>query len=323
MANDREYGYNTILNVKKEAAYAGGGSGNFVTVPFDSCGLRAARNNISHRRAGAGREQQEIFQDAISCAGPVIVPVDPRYFGYWLTLLLGDPTTADDEGVYTHTFKSGGASLPSWEVEKGFPSVPKYEPFVGIKASSMEITVPRAGPAQATFNLIGSDMTPATSSGAGTPTTQTLARFSNLQAKVQKGGSDLANLNPGSRFVFDNGLVLGETLNQDNGALEYADPGEASMSGQLSLRFFDDPEYDAAVAGTPIDIAFIYTISASLKLTMTLHEIYLTQTSPEINGPGGVVADFEFTGNKNTSAGCMLTAALVNDLAGTTYTSGP
>ena len=46
---------------------------------------------IRQKLAGA-----EPLQDVITDDGDIIVPVDPRYLGLWLTGLFGDPNTTDN-----------------------------------------------------------------------------------------------------------------------------------------------------------------------------------------------------------------------------------
>ena len=45
---------------------------------------------------GQGRDPLAPLQDVITDDGDIIVPVDPRYLGLWLTGLFGDPDTADN-----------------------------------------------------------------------------------------------------------------------------------------------------------------------------------------------------------------------------------
>ncbi len=319
MADQREYGYNTHLLLERESSFGGGGSSNFNSVVFDACNLSADRDLVKSSRAGAGRDPTEIFQDAVVCAGDATVPLEMRDIGLWLTGLLGDPSTSGSS-TYTHTFTSGGADLPSFEIEKGFPNVPKYENFLGCMINSLTINPQRSGPMTAVFGIMGQNMTPNTSSQGGTPTTNTLARASGLQGTIKADDTLLANINTFD-FTYSNNLQGIETLNQTDGQVEGIDPDEASCNGNLNVRFYDDDLYDAATGKTAVDLELAYTISASLKVTFNIHEVYLRQTSPPIEGPGGINVGFSFEALKNTSAGEMFEAILINDLAGTFYTS--
>jgi hypothetical protein len=56
----------------------------------------------------------------INDEGDIVVPVDPRYLGLWLTGLFGDSDTTDNlDGSWDHEFASGGDDLPSYTIEVG------------------------------------------------------------------------------------------------------------------------------------------------------------------------------------------------------------
>jgi hypothetical protein len=63
---------------------------------------------------GQGRDPLTPLQDVITDEGDLVVPVDPRYLGLWLTGLFGNPGTTDNlDGSWDHEFASGGEDLPS------------------------------------------------------------------------------------------------------------------------------------------------------------------------------------------------------------------
>jgi hypothetical protein len=65
----------------------------------------------------------------INDEGDIVVPVDPRYLGLWLTGLFGDPDTTDNlDGSWDHEFASGGDDLPSYTIEVGMPKVRRAYP---------------------------------------------------------------------------------------------------------------------------------------------------------------------------------------------------
>jgi hypothetical protein len=58
----------------------------------------------------------------ITDEGDIVVPVDLRYLGLWLTGLLGDPDTTDNlDRSWDQEFTSGGDDLPSYTVESACP----------------------------------------------------------------------------------------------------------------------------------------------------------------------------------------------------------
>lgn len=321
MTGDRSYGRQTQTLLKRQSAFGTTATGNFVKIPFISNPVGMNQGLVRSPRAGGGRGTAEMHKDVPVVGGNIVVPVCLRNIGFFLTGLLGDPSTSVDTGVYTHTFTSEDDDLPCYSMEAGHPSVPSYNMTDSLKVNTMELSFSRGGgPANATFGLIGRNETLDDATNGGTPTSQTLAWASLLQGQVKQGGSALASLNSGS-FSYSNNLESIPGAGQADGLVEGIDAGDPTCSGALNLRFATTDHLDAAVAGTPVDLEFIYAITASLSLTMTVHEAYLEKIVPPIEGPGGVVGDFRWEGVRNAAAGKMLTAVLVNNLAGTVYTS--
>lgn len=315
----RQHGYGAQLLLKKESAWGTSPSGNYVATRFNSCNLGGERGLIDDPLAGNGRDPLQQFQDVINVGGDINVPMDMRYIGHFLTGLFGNPTSAEDNGDYTHTFKSGGTSLPSYSLEVGHPAVPAFYMNAGCMVNSMTVNHERAGPASATFNFIGKSETKNTSSQGGTPTTLTLARASQFHGTVKSNDTVIANLNSAT-WTYSNNLVPAELLTTD-GTIGGLDPGKASCNGNLNARFADATMLANALAGTPMDLEFAYTLAADLKLIVSIHEVYLVKSKPEISGPGGISIGLDFRGVYNTSNTAMVTAELTNDLAGTTYTA--
>jgi len=91
----RAYGSNATLLLKRETAYGVKPSGNFTKMPFNSSSLGSEQGLIEDAVLGYGRDPLQPLRDVINNEGDIAVPVDPRYLGFWLAGLLGDPVSAD------------------------------------------------------------------------------------------------------------------------------------------------------------------------------------------------------------------------------------
>jgi hypothetical protein len=79
----------------------------------------------------------------INDEGDIVVPVDPRYLGLWLTGLFGDSDTTDNlDGSWDHEFASGEEDLPSYTIEIGMPKVPAFFVHAGVKLNSIAWSSP-------------------------------------------------------------------------------------------------------------------------------------------------------------------------------------
>ena len=90
----RAYGSSATLLLKRETTYGQAPLGNYVSIPFNRCTLGSEQGLIDDPVLGQGRDPYAPLQDAIMDEGEIVVPVDPRYIGIWLTGLFGDPTSS-------------------------------------------------------------------------------------------------------------------------------------------------------------------------------------------------------------------------------------
>jgi hypothetical protein len=312
----RAYGANAALLLKRETVYGAQATGNYVRMPFNRCSLGSEQGLIDDPVLGYGRDPQAPLQDVINDEGDIVVPMDPRYLGFWLTGLLGDPVTTGT-GPYTHTFVSGAADLPSYSIEVGLAQVPAFFMHTGVKLNSIALEFARSGAAAATLNAIAQGETRNGTSQGGTPTSLAFSRISQFQGSIKRGGSAVGNLTAGS-LTYSNNLEKIETIRAD-GRIDGADPTIAALTGRIDVRFADTTLIDLAANGTPVDLEFAYTLSAGVSVVFTAHEVYLPKPKLAVEGPGGVQASFDFQGAWNETEGEMLKVELTNDEDGTVY----
>src|SRR5687767_435983 len=146
----RAYGSSAHLLMKRETVYGQAATGNYLRMPFNRCNLGSEQGLIDDPVLGQGRDPLAPLQDVINDEGDIVVPVDPRYLGLWLTGLFGDPDTTDNlDGSWDHEFASGGEDLLSYTIEVGMAKVPAFFLHVGVKLNSIALEFTRSGPAAA------------------------------------------------------------------------------------------------------------------------------------------------------------------------------
>lgn len=308
----RAQGARAQLLLATESVYGTAPASGFVRMPFATTTLGQEGPLLANELLGYGRDPMAPSQDAKNVDGNVVVPVDAIGIGYWLKGLLGVPTTTG-AGPYTHTFQSGGSTLPSLAIEKGHPEVPAYEMYSGIGVDSIEFTAQRAGLLQATVALIGQKMIEATSTAAGTPADLALTRMLQFHGAVARDGVTLGNVVSLS-MRYANNLDRVEVIRAD-GFIAGLDPSIAALTGQLVARFDSLALHAQAADGTPCELVLSWTIGASVSLTLTAHAVYLPQVRRPVEGPGGIQCSFDVQGAKAASPARMLTAVLVNGVA--------
>lgn len=87
----RAYGSSAGLLLKRETSYGVRATGNYFKTPFTSCNLGSEQGLIDDPVLGLGRDPSQPLLDVINDDGDIVVPVDPRYLGLWLTGIFGDP----------------------------------------------------------------------------------------------------------------------------------------------------------------------------------------------------------------------------------------
>lgn len=286
---------------------------HFWKMPFANSNLGSEQGLIDSELLGYGRDPLMPVKDAINVEGDITIPLDPRFLGIWLKALFGAPTTTGASAPYTHTFASGGWSLPSMAIEIGMPEVPFYAMNKGVVANSLEFTMQRSGLITGKVNCIAQGETKAASSSAGTLNALTFERFGAFQGAIKRDGVSLGSI-VSAQVMYSNNLDKIEVIRND-GMIDGADPSMAKMSGTMDVRFADTTLFDQAVNGTSCALEFSYAIDANRSFKLTAHAVYLPKPKVALQGPGGVQASFAWQAAYDATATRMATAVLVCDQA--------
>lgn len=300
------------LLLKEETAYGAQATGNYVKLPFSIAELGAERRLLEEPVLGFGRDPRDPLQEGVAVGGPITVPLDLRAIGYWLKAVFGAPATAGT-GPYTHTFKSGAESLPSFSAELGYLDVGRYHMVTGLMANRLALALEPEGLANATIETVAQNETRGPASGGGAPVSLAYQRFLGWKGKIQRGGVDLAGIESCS-VSYANGLDVVRTVRAD-GLIEGANPGQASLTGQLAARFMDDTLLALAANGAPVDLALVWEIDASDRLAFEASRVFLSKPKAPVSGPGGISVSFELKGAYDATDAAMAVVTLVNDVA--------
>lgn len=288
-------------------------AGDFWRMPFASANLGAEQPLLSSELLGYGRDPLAPVKDAITVDGDIVVPIDARYLGVWLKALFGAPVTTGGPAPYTHTFQSGGWTLPSFAVEVGMPEVPYFAMCAGCVANSIAWTMNRSGLITASVNVIAQGETVDTTSDAGALTGLALTRFGAFNGAVRRDNVQLGNI-VSAQVTYNNNLDRIETIRND-GRIDGADPSMAELTGTIEVRFANTALLDQAISGGPCELEFEYAIPSGPSFVLTAHAVYLPKAKVALEGPAGVQTSFAWQAARDEVVGRMATAVLVNDQA--------
>ena len=122
----QQRGGQTALLLDFEPTYGVDPTFAAIQMPFISESLSGTRNQNQSEVINGRRDQVRPFQGNKDVQGDIVVPIDKRYFGYWLKALLGAPVTTG-VGPYTHVYKVDNVNCqPSLVLEKQFLDIPRY-----------------------------------------------------------------------------------------------------------------------------------------------------------------------------------------------------
>lgn len=289
-------------------------AGKFWKMPFVSSTLGSDQPLLNSELLGYGRDPLPPVLDAVTADGDVVVPIDQRFLGVWLRALFGSPTTTGAASPFTHEFRSGGYNLPSLSIEVGNPEVPSYRMMKGVKANSINWTMQRSGLVTASVACIAQgEGAPVAASVAGTLKEMALARFGAFNGSIKRNGTDLGSVVSGT-VTYTNNLEPVETIRPD-GLIDGADEGQATLSGDVTVRFQDHTLLDLALNGTASEFTFAYDMGANAQFKIVAHAVYLPRPRISIPGPGGIQATFAWQAALDTTLGRMATVTLKNDVA--------
>lgn len=306
----------------REAAYNTAPAGDYWKIPFMGLSLGAAQKNVKNPVLGVGSDAQAPFRDVKDATGDLTVPLDARCIGLHLSALFGDPATTDDTGVYTHVFESAAEGQPvSQTIEVSHPGLTaaQYALNTGILYKSMDVSMARSGAATAKFSIVGTDEAWSGASSAGTPAdieSATIKYFSHLMGVIKRNNTALGKILTGS-FTFDNGLDVAQVL-ANGGLIGGGVRGQGDLSVNLTARFDDMTLLNDAINGTPVQIDWTLSNSASESIAFTMPKLVFDRPKVEVSGPAGLQVALTGMGYGD-SGNKMLTVTLVNDHDGTAY----
>jgi Phage tail tube protein len=185
----RAYGSSAHLLMKRETAYGQSATGNYIRMPFNRCSLDSEQGLIDDPVLGQGRDPLAPLQDVITDEGDIVVPVDPRYLGLWLTGLFCDPTPP------TTSMAAGTMRSPRAATTCRAYTRSRHAEGVGVllacrRQAQLDCAgVHPLGPGGHHHQRHRTGETRFGTSQGGTPTSLTFSRISQFQGSIKRAGS--------------------------------------------------------------------------------------------------------------------------------------
>ncbi|MGD9924429.1 MAG: phage tail tube protein [Pseudorhodoplanes sp.] len=252
-------------------------------------------------------------------SGNIVVPLDLNHLWFWLKGAFGAPVTTGSGSDYVHTFASGGEVLPHRTIERKAATSLFFQ-HTGALVNSLAFEASRrAGYDRVTVGLLGRKQGKITSTGAGTPPAM-LARDPVLAfLPVLKIDTVAVADVISASLTFDNGAAPQDYLGDSEGRPTGHDlDNDASLTGQIRLRFRTAAMYDLAKAKTFFAHELLWQKSATRSLSLQAPRARLEPAGVPVTGPGRIEQSFNLVASQSSSA-AMFTAVLKNALAAASY----
>jgi hypothetical protein len=320
----RASGSDAVVLLAKETVYG--------TPPDGTAGAVYFRPPISSDDASAAQgledddswnmgtaEDGDAALGAFAVAGDLVVPMDVRGIGFFLTMALGPESAPVDneDGTFTHTWNST-KDLFSYTKQVGHPklSAPKWRTQLGCKAGGFSFPMARTGRAKLTVPLIGQgEVKDTTGARDASPRVDDYLPLDNAKGSVLLDGAPAANLTA-AQFNFSTGLDAVDAIRPDY-LISGADETKRKCSGSANIRMGADHTIDDLVDGhipAPLTFGFKLASNAAWGLTILLPRVFFERTKVAIGGPGGIDQSTTWRAARDATAGFMLQATLVNDV---------
>jgi len=290
-------GANAQVIIQEQSAFDTEPAADAQLVPIASCGLRQSRPLASSPLLRGNRNPAKPDRDNTEVSGP-IGTVLQAYPGLLFKAALGAVVTTG-AGPYVHTFTLG-ASLPWLLVEKGFTDIGKFFKYLNCKVNRMHLAMTPSGQQKIEFDLLGVGEEISGTSFDATPTDLGVQAFDGYTlGTIEEGGAAIADV-VGIDLTLENGLDGDQFVLGGGGKRQDLPEGTAKVSGTLKARFTDTALYQKGLDHTESSLRTLFALGDGLgsagneSIEFTLGELVYTPTSPAINGPKGIIADYAF-----------------------------
>jgi hypothetical protein len=305
-----------------ESSYGSAPADGYIDGAFYTHGLQEVRQKNEDPVLGVAnqndRDTARIMEGLPNLAGDLVAPVCLNFMGDLLRLVFGAPSSSGSD-PYTHVFSSGADILPTASLQlprRKSGGVTKYQGFNGVAANTMRISAQKAdGVQQVSLGLVGRNEEDTTETVKdATPTARAYSPLAASLAAITLGG--VSGRIRSIDLTYNNGL---EVQNDMDGT-PYptgVEAGPSSLAISFTARYRDEAILDIGAARTEQALSLAWASGAN-SLTLAAPVVEIARRGAPVSGPGGLDLDFEVIARQSDTA-AMLTATLVNGLAGSEY----
>ena len=273
-----------------------------------SFGLAKQQNRIDSETLTNSRGRSEPFLGNVNASGSVAMELGSESIGTLMKHLMGANTTSGSD-PYVHTMLVG--DLPTsltLEVDYGsaLTGSGRFLKYNGCRINSAQFEFPTEGACTASFDVVGSDGTPAAAALDATLTDNGHTTFSSFSASLEEGGSTIANVKTVSLTVA-NDLDQGSYVIGGGGVRGSLPEQFVTVSGTLTAVFDDLGLMTKALADTETTLKISVSrgsgdgSAGNESIEFFIQQMKYDPTTPSVQGPGGIEITLPFKAYKTGS----------------------
>lgn len=220
-------------------------------------------------------------------------------------------------GGYKHVWLSGAGTLPTFSVERGWPSLdsPFFQRLIGCAANSFEIPMEQEGDSIGTLNVIARQSLRAPITVEASPEIVPVDMFDGAFNRITVGGTSGVAVSSGN-LTMTNNLDPVYLMNGSE-IMDEATPGTFGCTGEATARFRGgaDTILEIAEAFTSTEILYGKGTAAAWTLSVRMPNCKIKIPRIEVGGPGGVDLPIMWQADNDDTLGAKAEITLITDVA--------
>ncbi len=270
-----------------------------------SFGLAKQQNRIDSNTLTNSRGRAEPMLGNVNVSGALAMELGAESLGTIMKHAMGTNVTTG-AGPYVHTMTIGDLPLGlTMEVDYGaeISGSGRYVKYNGCRVNQASFEFPQEGACTASFDMVGTQATPAAAALDATLTDAGHTTFSSFSATIEEGGASIATVKSVS-------LTVANDLSQDSyvigsGGVRTALPEQfSSVSGTLTAVFDDPALMNKALNDTQSSLKVTVSRGDGLgsagneSIEFLVQQMKYEPTTPSVSGPGGIEISLPFKAYK-------------------------
>lgn len=317
------YGMKTNLGISFQNSYGTALANSIYWVPFLTEGFAVTKEPLVSEGMTGVYDEGATYEGLNSIEGTLETEANAISLGVLLKALMGNPTSVQSGGIYTHTFKPRTSDFDDYAagnpltITKALGDTGSAHRFYDMVAAKMSISAANGELLKCSVDFLGGKYSQVAAPAASYPSAKA---WTWDVASVSIAGTANGNIGDFS-LELDEALENKHTLNNTKTPSRTKRSGRRTLAIGGTLIFDDQSEYQKFLDQSERNLTIHFTgptqvqsgYYETLKLEVPL--MRYTEFKPLAGGPGKIEVGISAKGVYSTTSANLFTAVLVNTQA--------